>query len=248
MDGVEDTENELVADVGAVAGVVLSGSTLEGTLQRVVGAAVSTIDGCDLAGVFIVDGQAVRTVAHSHDAVIDIDRQQHHLGEGPCLDALAGRGAIYVGELADDSRYRRFGPVAAASGIRSVLACPLTADGMEGALNLYCRAPDAFGATDRAKGAILAVLAGVAIGAAARRQEDQTHTANLQKALISREVIGQAQGILMERERVGADQAFDILRRASQHLNEKLRDVAQALVDTGESPVTGDRTPPPRPT
>jgi AmiR/NasT family two-component response regulator len=53
-------------------------------------------------------------------------------------------------------------------------------------------------------------------------------------------VIGQAQGILMERERVTAEQAFDILRRASQHLNEKLRDVAQNLVETGESPRTGD--------
>ena len=57
---------------------------------------------------------------------------------------------------------------------------------------------------------------------------------------MSRELIGQAQGILMEHERVTAEQAFDILRRASQHLNEKLRDVAQNLVDTGESPNTGD--------
>ena len=55
----------------------------------------------------------------------------------------------------------------------------------------------------------------------------------------SREIIGEAMGILMERERITAPQAFDILRRASQHLNIKLREVAQNLVETGEEPDTG---------
>ena len=108
-------------------------------------------------------------------------------------------------------------------------------------MNLYARIPEAFGATDRAKGTILAALAGAAIGAASQRDEVQSQNMNLKNTLVSRELIGQAQGILMERERVSADQAFDILRRASQHLNEKLRDVAQNLVDTGESPDTGDQ-------
>ncbi len=67
---------------------------------------------------------------------------------------------------------------------------------------------------------------------------------NLQAALATRLVIGQAQGILIERERITPDQAFDVLRRASQHLNIMLRDVAWALVDTGEQPQTG---PPPTP-
>ena len=62
---------------------------------------------------------------------------------------------------------------------------------------------------------------------------------DLNTALGTRETIGEALGILMERERVTANQAFDILRRASQHLNIKLRDVAQNLVETGESPDTG---------
>ncbi len=52
-------------------------------------------------------------------------------------------------------------------------------------------------------------------------------------------MIGRAQGILMERERITAEQAYEILRRASQHLHTKIRDVAQALVDTRESPQTG---------
>ena len=93
---------------------------------------------------------------------------------------------------------------------------------------------------------ILATLAATALKAAVDRRGADEHSAHLERALLSREVIGQAQGILMERERITAEQAFDIPRRASQHLNEKLRDVAQALVDTGDDPDVGpSRTSPP---
>jgi GAF domain-containing protein len=248
MDDVEGTEHELTSDVEAVASVVLSGGTVEATLGQVVAAAVATIDGCDRAGVLIVDGQAVRTVSHTDAAVLDIDRLQQEAGQGPCMDALTSRAAVYVGDLVGDDRYPGFASTATGIGVRTVLAYPLVADDRHGALNLYGTVPHAIGATDRAKGALLAALAGIAIGAASRRAEDQAENLNLRQALVSREVIGQAQGILMERERISADQAFDMLRRASQHLNQKLSVVAQTLVDTGESPDTGEhglRRPPP---
>ena len=79
----------------------------------------------------------------------------------------------------------------------------------------------------------------MAFSSARTHEDEERRAANLQAALATREMIGQAQGILMERERITPDQAFDILRRASQHLNVKLRDVAQNLVDTGERPDTG---------
>jgi len=134
-----------------------------------------------------------------------------------------------------------FGPSAAERGIRSALALPLTTNGAIGAINLYARYPAAFGVVDRAKGVILASLASVAINAAHSLEDEERRIENLHSALSSREVIGQAQGILMERERIAADQAFDVLRRASQYLNIKLREVAQTLVDTGERPETGPR-------
>jgi GAF domain-containing protein len=249
MDDVEGTERELTAEVEAVAGVVLSGGTVDATLGQVVAAAVAAIDGCDRAGVLIVDGRTVRTITHSDAAVLDIDRLQQQAGQGPCMDALMNRVVVYVGDLVDDDRYPGFSTAATQIGVRTVLAYPLVADDRHGALNLYGAEPHAIGATDRAKGAILASLAGIAIGAASQRAEDQAANISLRQALVSREVIGQAQGILMERERISADQAFDVLRRASQHLNQKLRDVAQALVDTGESPDTGQaghRRPQPR--
>ena len=240
MDDIEGNREELVAEIAAVANAVLSGTTLEETLQQVVVTAVSAMDGCDSAGVFVVDGRSVRSVAYTSDAVVELDRLQDTLG-GPCLDAASSGAVVYVSDLSEDDRYPGFRAAATTADIRTVLACPLASDGMRGALNLYARLPNAFGATDRAKGTILAALAGAAIASTARRADLQSQNVNLQAALVSRELIGQAQGILMERERVSAEQAFDILRRASQHLNEKLRDVAQNLVETGESPNTGDR-------
>ena len=240
MDDIDGNREELVAEIGAVANAVLSGNTLEETLQQVVSTAVSTMDGCDSAGVFVVDGRSVRSVAYTSEAVVELDRLQDTLGEGPCLDAASTAAVVYVSDLSEDDRYPGFRSASTTADIRTVLACPLASDGMRGALNLYARLPNAFGATDRAKGTILAALAGAAIASSARRADLQSQNVNLQAALVSRELIGQAQGILMERERVSAEQAFDILRRASQHLNEKLRDVAQNLVDTGESPNTGE--------
>ena len=112
-----------------------------------------------------------------------------------------------------------------------------SANGTRGALNLYARLPAAFGALDRAHGQIFGTLAGLALTAAEAHEDDLRRMESLEHALVTREMIGQAIGILMERERITADQAFDILRRASQRLNVKLRDVAQDLVETGERPV-----------
>jgi AmiR/NasT family two-component response regulator len=92
---------------------------------------------------------------------------------------------------------------------------------------------------DRGKALLLAVMADLALSSAQLHESEEHRNTTLHAALATREIIGQAQGILMERERISADQAFDVLRRASQHLNVKLRDVAQDLVDTGERPDTG---------
>jgi transcriptional regulator with GAF, ATPase, and Fis domain len=236
----EDPTSELTASLSETVQALFSAGNAVNTLQRVVDLAVDTIDGCDLAGVFLLDGDQVTTPVGTDPIVIEIDALQHRAGEGPCLDAITNRGSIYAFDLTEDTRWPRFGPQAAEAGVRSALALRLTGDdAARGALNLYARYPHAFGVIDRAKGLLLAALAGVALTAAQGHDEQQRRTDNLLGALATREVIGQAQGILIERERITADQAFDILRRASQHLNLKLRDVAQALVDTGENPDTG---------
>jgi len=125
--------------------------------------------------------------------------------------------------------------------MRSLLAIPLSSNGTLGALNLYARYPQAFGVVDRARGLLLATLAALASAVALAHHDDKRLVENLGVALVTRELIGQAQGILIERERITAAEAFVVLRHASQHLNIQLREVAQNLVDTGERPDTGTR-------
>jgi len=233
----EDPLSELTVNFSETAWMLFAAGSVTATLAQVVSLAVVTIDGCDFADLSLVDRDA--SAAPTDPIVAEIDALQLRTGQGPTLDAIEQGLMIYADEVAEDTRWPRFGPEAAAAGMRSVLALPLAPNGGVGALNLYARYPAAFGVVDRAKGVILASLAGLAITAARSHEDEERRVDNLHAALSTREMIGQAQGILIERERITADQAFDVLRRASQHLNRRLRDVAQDLVDTGERPETG---------
>lgn len=235
----EDPTNALAVDFSQTAKTLFAAGSTQETLGRVTSLALTTIEGCDFAGIFVIDGETLETLAHSDPMVAVVDDLQRDTGEGPCVDAITHSVPCYASDLSDDPRWPLFAPEAAARGLRSILAIPLATNGTIGALNLYARYPDAFGVLDRARGLLLATLAAQALSAAQTHADEERHTADLHAALATREMIGQAQGILMERERITADQAFDILRRASQHLNRKLREVAQTLVDTGEQPDTG---------
>jgi GAF domain-containing protein len=234
-----DSYTDMARTFSDTARILFSAGSVDDTLARVVDVAVTTIEGCDFAGLFLARGGVVSTPVCTDQVVEEIDALQRQTGEGPCLDAMAHRLIFYADDLNNDDRWPNFGRQAAEGGLRSVLALPLTTNGTEGAVNLYARYPAAFGVVDRARGVILASLAGIALSTAHLLEDEERRIENLHSALSSREIIGQAQGILMERERIAADQAFDVLRRASQHLNVKLREVAQTLVDTGERPDTG---------
>jgi GAF domain-containing protein len=229
----------LTADFSETARALLSVDDVHDTLDRVATLAVATIDGSDYASVFLVEQTELAAAVSTDPVVAELDAAQRQSGQGPCLAAIARGTTIYAGDFSDEHPWPDFGRQATANGIRSMLACPLFVDGTLGSLNLYARYPLAFGVIDRAKAVLLAGLAAVAISAALTHEEEKRQSSNLHAALATRELIGQAQGILIERERVTPDQAFDILRRASQHLNLKLRDVAQSLVETGERPNTG---------
>jgi GAF domain-containing protein len=234
-----DSLAELTRTVSETAQILFTAGNVTDTLAVVVKLALDTIEGCDFAGLFLMEGDVVMTPAHSDPIVVDIDAIQDETGEGPCLDAINHRLIFYADDLESDLRWRQFAPRATIAGIRSVLALPLTSSAQLGALNLYAHYPAAFGVFDRARAAILASLASLALSVAQSHEDDERRAENFHAALSTRETIGEALGILMERERISADQAFAILRSASQHLNIKLREVAQQLVDTGEDPVTG---------
>lgn len=237
-EGVADTSEaaELEGSFAELALALFSSESVAGTLQSIVDLATSSIDGCDAAGVLVVEDGVSAPSAISDPVVAELDSAQLETGEGPCLDASSTGTAFYAEDLLDDNRWPAFAPKAVALGIRSVLAYPLL-DGRMSALNLYGRLPWAFGATGRAQGLLFATLARLALSSAEDRESEEKRSGHLTEALRTRELIGQAQGILMERERITADQAFDVLRRASQHLNVKLREVAERLVETGEAPL-----------
>jgi len=235
----KESFSEFAASFSEAALILFSAGGVVDTLASVVDLAVVTIEGSDFAGLFLIDDGVVTTPVHTDPIVLEVDALQQLTGEGPCLDAIAQRAVFSSDDLETELRWVHFAPQATRLGIRSVLALPLTANSQLGALNLYARYPGVFGVFDRARAVLLASLAGLALSVAHSHEDEERRADNLHAALTSREIIGEAMGILMERERVTSDQAFDVLRRASQHLNIKLREVAQNLVDTGEDPDVG---------
>jgi ANTAR domain/GAF domain len=237
--GEGDSFSEFAVTFSETARILFTAGSVTHTLSSVVELAVATIEGCDFAGLSLVVGDVVTTPVHTDPVVAKIDALQNRTGEGPGLDAVAYRLIFFADDLGRDLRWLHFAPLATEAGIRSVLALPLSSDSQVGALNLYSRYPSAFGVDGRAKAAILVSLASLALSIAHSHEDEERRAANFHAALGSRETIGEALGILMEREHINAEEAFAILRRASQYLNIKLREVAKNLIDTGEDPDTG---------
>jgi GAF domain-containing protein len=204
--------------------------TPESTAERLTALAVELVAGADDAGVSLARGRGrIDTVAPTSDLVAEADELQHRLGEGPCVDALHA-DEVDVPDLAHDDRWPDWRPRVVAAGVGAMLCVQLDlADRGLGALNLYAGEANAFDDADRVTARHLASHAAVALSSAHEK-------ATLEKAVASRTVIGQAEGILMERFGVDADQAFAVLVRYSQHHNVKLATVAADLVRTRQLP------------
>jgi GAF domain-containing protein len=209
--------------------------TPEKTQDRITHAALTTVDGCHHASISIVRRHGgVQTVAATDDVPPQVDAIQYDTRQGPCLDAMADHATYLIADLATDERWPAFCRRAVEeTGVRSMLSFRLFVQGDTiGALNLYARQPFAFDEHDRAVGTVLAAHAAIAL-TAARGQE---HAEQLEDALRSNREIAMAMGVLMGRGAVTEDEAFTLLRRASQYLNVKLRDVAAQVVETGRLP------------
>lgn len=209
-------------------------------LNRCVALATELIDGCDYAGVSVVHRKApIDTPAATDPLVVRGDQLQYDLQEGPCLDSIWDSETVHSRNLAEEQRWPRWAPaVMQELGVASMLSFQLYTDqDTLGALNLYSTTVDAFDDDDINAGFLLAAHSAVALAAAHNAE-------HLQAAAVSRTIIGQAQGILMERFGLTADRAFVVLRRVSQSRQVKLHQVANELVATRVLPaavVTGSR-------
>jgi hypothetical protein len=203
------------------------------TLQLAVDLASELIVGCDLADVMFWQAGGATTPVSTDPLALALDAVQAEAGEGPCVLAATAEPIVVANDLANDDRFPVFGPRAATLGARSALSYQLFPDREQGArlgaMNVYGRRTDAFDADAVEIGAVFATHCATVLAAVIARE-------GFEAALASRDVIGQAKGILMERHRLTATGAFELLRQGSQELNVKLREVAQHVVDTGVLP------------
>ncbi|MCF7553041.1 GAF and ANTAR domain-containing protein [Pseudonocardia sp. WMMC193] len=233
--GTQENEHGLAETFASLARELQAESGPDETRSRVTKAAVDVVDGCDHAAISLVTRSgAIDTVGATDDVPGQVDRIQYAAGEGPCLGAIDEHEVFLSDDLATESRWPAFSRRAAAeTGVHSMLSYRLfVREDTMGALNLYSREVAAFGQDDHAVGAVLAAHAAVAMDAARERR----HAQDLGDALQSNRRIGMAMGVLMGRGLVAEEQAFDLLRRASQLLNVKLRDIAEQVIDTGDLP------------
>ena len=200
---------------------------VDAVLVDVTAAAKELITGVDVTGVLLVGkGGTHQTLAPTCDLMFKLDDLQMSTGEGPCLQAALDEVVVRTDDFRDEPRFPHYAPKVVELGLLSALSFKLyTADRTAGALNLFGYEPKLWDSEAETIGMILAAHAAAAI--LASRQGDQ-----LQSALSTRDRIGQAKGIIMERFKIDDVRAFAMLRQLSQETNTKLIDVAQRVIDT----------------
>jgi GAF domain-containing protein len=213
----------------------LRDQSMERLLQTVADLAKSVMPGDAEASVCLLIGDKPTTPVYSGRLALHLDESQFGQGHGPCLHAASTGELVEVADARVESRWRDYMDSAVARGALSSLSLPLRIrEGVAGALNIYAREVNAFDEDSRSVATRFAPYAAVAAGNLYEYQSARNLAENLQHALESRAVIDQAKGILMERHKVTADQAFQILVHASMHANVKVRAIAEHLVHTGE--------------
>ena len=229
------SEDPLARSLAALSNFFVGESTLKETLDRVAHLAQEALPDADMAGLtMLVDGRA-RTAVFTNDDAPEIDSAQYETGIGPCLDAFRHQEVFRIDDTTKDERWRPFSEAAAAHGIQSTVSLPLIAnhEGV-GALNLYSRSPAAFSDEDIEVGCRYATQAAIVLANSQAYWDAYQLSQDLATAMRSRAVIEQAKGIMMGAQRCSADEAFQILVRASQRENRKLREIAEELVSQVE--------------
>ncbi len=235
---------ELVADL-ALSYADLRDPNRRSLVEQIVTGAIAVIPGVVAAAVESLDaqGRLAAPVTVGNEVARAVMDAQNELSDGPGLQALRDQKQIIVNDLGSDDRWPAVAAVAASAGVKSVLCTPMEVNGRSfGVLVLLGGASD-FGDS----GEDSAVLARVFAAHAALALSGAATSGQMATALESRDLIGQAKGILMERFHLAPDAAFALLVQTSSHTNTRLRAVCEQLCDTGQLP-SGRRSPRPSPT
>ncbi len=227
---VHPTRNRLAS---ALRDLASRQSTVDETLQAAVDLCHRLIPGCEIADIMFLQRRQVTTPVSTDPQAILLGRAQQETGEGPCVDAALREKVVVAQDLRHDRRWPDFGPRALEQDVVSILSYQLflnRGDGDRfGALNIYGTAPNVFDDESVELGEVFSAHCSAMLAAAIEQE-------GLQAALRSRDAIGQAKGILMERHRFSAREAFELLKTVSQEKNIAVRDLAEQVTTTGELP------------
>jgi GAF domain-containing protein len=200
---------------------------IEAVLSGVTAMTVELLSGADTAGVLLVSkGGKFESLSGTSELIYEVDRLQEKHNTGPCVDAAVNELVVRTEDFETETRWPQYSREVCKLGVRSSISFKLyTGDRTAGALNVFSRSPHSFDADSEVIGSILAAHAAAAVLASRDSQQ-------LQAALLSRDLIGQAKGMLMERFDVDAGGAFDMLRKLSQQMNVRLAEIAKRIVET----------------
>jgi GAF domain-containing protein len=239
---------EFSSDNSFVTALLLETDSLDGFLQQLAALAIALAPAADGCGVTLQRQGRPLTVTSAGSSAPALDEAQYGQDDGPCLEAMRTGREIAVRDMREESRWGTFPAHAAASGTLSSQSFPIAAHThTAGALNLYAPEPHAFDAVDLEALRLLAAQATGAIALAQRIADAQEFAADLHAALQSRTVIDQAMGVIMGQQRCTPEQAFHLLRTASQHRNIKLRDLCAQLITAIDGEVPRETELRPRP-
>jgi len=215
--------------LASLAEGVSAAQSIDDSLRAVTTAVVDLLDGADSADILVIAGRKKQFRSYAATSALPrrMDDLQEKVGEGPCIDAASGSTVVRVDDLGTDTRWPLYSKGAADAGVTSALSFKLyTAPGVLAALNIFGKAPNAFTDRDEEVGLMLATNAAVALQMVNSREQ-------FESALASRDIIGQAKGMVMERFGVDAVQAFSLLVRLSQDSNVPVAKLSAQLVEQG---------------
>jgi transcriptional regulator with GAF, ATPase, and Fis domain len=227
----------LIEAFSEIAQHVQSSEDPDDSMRRITETAVDAIHACDAASLSVLTPDGVSTRAATDQLALEGDQIQYDESEGPCLDAAMRERWVYVPSLRNDQRWpRSANRIAEEVSIGSMVSCRLTLDAAPnhtlGGLNLYSTVENGFTDEDQMLAILLASLGAVVVDSS--RQQ-----AHLRAAIESRQVIGEAIGILKAQNRtLTSDEAFALLSKASQRMNIKLRDLAKRIAQGQQTPIT----------
>jgi GAF domain-containing protein len=223
--------------------LVLVDRSLTEVLTDVTRIAAQGIPGAEATSITLIRNDRPFTVAHYGEMSLAADELQYEHGAGPCMDAGRGGVLLRVDDMRTEQRWPDYvAHLVGTTEVRSSLSIPLPYQGSSiGALNNYSTQPSAFAVPESlSAGLEVAEIVAVAVANADAHAQLGEQARNMGLAMQSRAVIEQAKGVLMAQRHVDAEQAFEILREASQRYNRKLRDIAVGIV-AGTQPQGNDR-------